>query len=90
MQSAIMLTTTRDDMRDCAMGTLVLAIGMGPIGRLQIGSLTEAYGAPLALGGHTSIAVISIIVVTAALPGFRSRIATKKEKGILAQDQNSE
>ncbi|MAT76223.1 hypothetical protein CMK14_13875 [Candidatus Poribacteria bacterium] len=87
MQSTIMLTSTRDDMRDCAMGTLVLAIGAGPIGRLQIGSLTEAYGAPLALGGHTSIAVVSIIAVTAALPGFRSRLATKKEEGILAQDQ---
>ena len=82
-----MLTSARDDMRDCAMGTLVLAIGAGPIGRLQIGSLTEAYGAPLALGGHASIAVVSIIVVTAALPGFRSRLATKKEEGILAQDQ---
>ena len=78
MQSAIILTAARDDMRDRAMGTLVLAIGAGPLGRLQIGKLTEVYGAPMALGLHTSVAIVAIAVITALLPGFRARLGEKK------------
>jgi len=74
MQSAIMLTAARDDMRDRAMGTLVLAIGTGPLGRLQIGALAEVYGAPLALGLHTSAALAAVALITALLPGFRARL----------------
>ena len=74
MQSSIMLIAARDDMRDRAMGTLVLAIGAGPLGSLQIGKLTEVYGAPIALGLHTSVAIVATALVTALLPGFRARL----------------
>ncbi len=74
MQSSIMLIAARDDMRDRAMGTLVLAIGAGPLGSLQIGKLTEVYGAPFALGLHTSVAMVATALVTALLPGFRARL----------------
>ena len=78
MQSAIILTAARDDMRDRAMGSLILAIGAGPLGRLQIGKLTEVYGAPMALGLHTSVAMITIAMVTALLPGFRTRLGEER------------
>jgi MFS family permease len=74
MQSAIVLLAARDDMRDRAMGTVVLAIGTGPFGRLQIGALAESFGAPLAVGLQSSIAIVAIIAVLIALPGFRARL----------------
>ena len=74
MQSAIVLLAARDDMRDRAMGTLVLAIGAGPFGQLQIGKLAESFGAPLALGCQTSAAVVFIVLITAALPRFRAKL----------------
>lgn len=74
MQSAIVLLAARDDMRDRAMGTVVLAIGTGPFGRLQIGALAESFGAPLALGLQTSVAIVAILGVLIALPGFRARL----------------
>lgn len=74
MQSAIVLLAARDDMRDRAMGTVVLAIGTGPFGRLQIGALAEAFGAPFAVGVQTSVAIVAVIGVLIALPGFRARL----------------
>ena len=73
MQSTIILTSAEDHMRDRAMGALVLAIGAGPIGRLQIGHLAESYDAPFALSLHAIVAVCLILVVAATLPGFRKR-----------------
>ncbi len=78
MQSAIILTAARDDMRDRAMGSLVLAIGTGPLGRLQIGKLTEVYGAPIALGLHTSVAMVATALVAALLPRFRARLGGER------------
>lgn len=78
MQSAIILTVAHDDMRDRAMGTLILAIGTGPLGQLQIGSLTEAFGAPIALGLHSGVAIVAMAFVTALLPEFRARLVDKE------------
>jgi hypothetical protein len=61
-------------MRDRATGTLVLAIGTGPIGRLQIGHLAESLNAPVALSYHAAAAVCLVLVIAAALPGFRKRL----------------
>ncbi|MEW6752462.1 MAG: hypothetical protein AB1505_15970 [Candidatus Latescibacterota bacterium] len=71
MQSAIVLTTARDDMRDRAMGTVAMAIGAGPPGRLQVGVLAQSFGARLAVGLTTAVAAVTVAAVTAALPGFR-------------------
>jgi len=49
MQSSLILTSASDTMRGRAMGTLMLAIGFGPLGALQIGALASVWGAPLAV-----------------------------------------
>ena len=71
MQSTIVLTSSSDDMRDRAMGTLVLAIGGGPLGRLQTGALAAAFGAPTAVGLPCAIAALTVLGVTAAFSGLR-------------------
>ncbi len=73
MQSTIVLTSSSDDMRDRAMGALVLAIGGGPLGRLQMGALAAAFGASTAVSLTGSIAALTILGVTAAFPAIRKR-----------------
>jgi len=75
MQSTIVLLAASDEMRSRAMGSILLAIGGGPPGRLQVGALSEIFGAPLAVGGSAGIAVVVVLVITALLPGYRSRLA---------------
>jgi MFS family permease len=74
MQSAIMLLAASDAMRSRAMGTLVLAIGAGPLGQLQIGGLAELFGAPLAMGLHSMAGAVFIAATIAGLPHFRGKI----------------
>jgi MFS family permease len=64
MQSSLVLTTASDAMRGRAMGTLMLAIGFGPIGALQIGALAAGLGASLAVSVSTGtgIALLAVIV----------------------------
>lgn len=80
MQSSIILLASSDEMRSRAMGTLVLAIGAGPFGQLEIGSLAEAIGAPLALRLHTSLAIILIAVITFLLPDLRNKTYANSER----------
>ena len=49
LQSSLILISASDAMRGRAMGTLILAIGFGPLGAFQIGVLASALGAPLAI-----------------------------------------
>jgi len=79
MQSAIVLITATDDMRDRAMGAVAIAIGAGPPGRLQLGVLAESLGAPLALGITAASAAMCVVAVTAALPGFRARLVEEPD-----------
>ena len=71
MQSSIVLTNSSDEMRSRAMGSIVLGIGAGPPGRLQIGALAEHFGAPFALSSHTLTCAILCLVTTALLRNFR-------------------
>ncbi len=71
MQSAIVLTNASDEMRSRAMGSIVLGIGAGPPGRLQIGALAENFGAPFALGSHTFACAILCTLTTLVLHEFR-------------------
>ena len=80
MQTSIMILSSSDEMRSRAMGTLVLGIGMGPFGRLQIGALAEGFGAALAVGLHGSVAAIAIVVVALLLPEFRVQGMTQGAK----------
>jgi len=78
MQSSIILVTASDDMRDRAMGAVAIAIGSGPPGRLQIGALAEAFGAPIAVALTATAAGLMVIAVTAGLPGFRRTAETSR------------
>jgi MFS family permease len=71
MQSSIILLAASDEMRSRAMGTLVLAIGAGPLGRLQAGALAESLGAPLAVTVQTALAALLVGAVILKLPGLR-------------------
>jgi MFS family permease len=73
MQSSIILLTASDEMRSRAMGTLVLAIGSGPLGTLQIGALAETFGAPPALAVETALSALLIVMIIVLLPGLRRR-----------------
>lgn len=71
MQSSIILLSSSDEMRSRAMGTLVLAIGAGPLGRLQAGALAQSFGAPFAVMLQAILAVMLVGVVIVKLPGLR-------------------
>ncbi len=74
MQSSIILVESTDDMRSRAMGTLVLAIGVGPLGRLQSGSMAEALTVSWAVGSMAVMALIATLGTVGYLKGFiRSR-----------------
>lgn len=73
MQSTIVLTSSIDNMRDRAMGALVLAIGGGPLGSLQMGALAAVFGAPTAVGLTCAISALIVLSVTAAFPTLRKR-----------------
>ena len=47
------------------MGTLALAIGAGPPGRLNVGVLAEAFGTPFAVGIMASLSAIAIAAIAA-------------------------
>ena len=70
MQSSILLVESPDHMRNRVMGTLVCAIGMGPFGRIQAGSLATFWGAPTAVASMAGFAVAANLVAVALLRGF--------------------
>lgn len=71
MQSAIVLMAAPDEMRGRAMGVIVLAIGLDPLGKLQGGALVEWLGAPLGIGLQAIVASVAIVLVIILLPGIR-------------------
>ncbi|MEM7533686.1 MAG: MFS transporter [Chloroflexota bacterium] len=71
MQSGIMMLVVDDAMRSRMMGLIVICIGMDPFGKLIIGALAEWYGAPLALGLTSGIAMVLILWLTAGIPQLR-------------------
>jgi MFS family permease len=80
MQSSIILLSTSDEMRSRAMGTLVLAIGSDPLGKLQTGYLAEHFGAPLTVALQAGAAALAIMIIAITLPGLRQPIAERSEK----------
>ncbi len=71
MQSSIVLVSASDDMRGRSMGALNFAIGVGSLGRIQIGALTLAFGAPLALALTCGASALLVLSIAAGLPRFR-------------------
>ena len=73
MQSSIILMESPDEMRSRAMSTLVVAIGVGPIGRLQSGALAETWGARGAVGIMAVLGALGIAATALCLRGFVGR-----------------
>ena len=73
MQSSIILQTATDAMRARMIGALALAIGGGPLGRLQIGGLATVLGSPFALALSAGAAVLGIAGTLMRLAGFRGK-----------------
>jgi MFS family permease len=71
MQSSILLLAASDIMRSRVLGTLMLAIGADPVGKLQTGLLASWLGAPTAVTLQTGVAALFLIIITLALPGLR-------------------
>ena len=74
MQSSIILLAASDEMRSRAMGILVLAVGAGPLGQLNLGGMAETFGAPLSVRLQALVAAVAIIGVVVSFPGFRQRL----------------
>ncbi|MEZ4682038.1 MAG: MFS transporter [Caldilineaceae bacterium] len=68
MQSSIILLTASDEMRDRAMGTVMIGIGVDPVGKLQTGFLAENYGASMALGLQAALSALLVAGVALVLP----------------------
>ncbi|MBT4611656.1 MAG: hypothetical protein HOC05_16565, partial [Gemmatimonadetes bacterium] len=70
MQSSIILVEASDQMRSRAMGALVLAIGVGPLGRVQAGAMAAAWSAPIAVSWMAASGAIATAAVLLLLRGF--------------------
>ncbi|MBT4098317.1 MAG: hypothetical protein HOE86_11770 [Gemmatimonadetes bacterium] len=57
-------------MRSRAMGALVLAIGVGPLGRVQAGAMAAAWSAPIAVSWMAASGAIATAAVLLLLRGF--------------------
>ena len=76
MQSSIILVESTDNMRSRAMGALVLAIGIGPVGRVQAGAMAAFWSAPVAVGGMAVSGALATLGVVVFLAGFvRHRVS---------------
>lgn len=70
-QSTIILRSASDQLRGRAMGALTVAIGMSPLGVFEMGALTSAVGAPIAIGANAAVCALLIVATTLVLPRFR-------------------
>jgi predicted MFS family arabinose efflux permease len=71
LQSTIILAGSSDQLRGRAMGALTVAIGTAPLGLLEIGAITAAFGAPIAVATNAAACAVLVAWVAARLPGFR-------------------
>ena len=70
MQSSIILVESSDEMRSRAMSGLVVAIGVGPFGRLQSGAMAEVWGPRIAVGVMAVIAAVGTLLAGLFVRGF--------------------
>jgi predicted MFS family arabinose efflux permease len=71
MQSTIVLVSARDEMRARSMGAVNFGIGLGSLGRIELGALATAVGAPLAVALACGTAALLVALITGGLPGYR-------------------
>jgi MFS family permease len=71
LQSTIILGATSEQLRGRAMGALTVAIGTAPVGLLEIGAVTSAVGAPLALAANAGVCALLTLLIALRYPHFR-------------------
>jgi MFS family permease len=86
MQSSIILLAASDEMRSRAMGTLVLAIGSDPLGKLQTGFLAELYGVQITVALQSALAALAILAIAVTLPGLRTSVPERQTQPVAADD----
>lgn len=79
LQQTLMQLAVRDEDRGRAVGYWVAALGFGPVGHLEIGSLGALAGAPLAMAAN-GVAVCLVFVVAALLVGRARRQAVPERE----------
>jgi MFS family permease len=72
LQTTIVLGNATDQLRGRALGALTLAIGCTPIGSLEMGALSVAFGAPVAVGLNAALAAVLVALIALRLPRFRA------------------
>ena len=73
LQSSIVLGSASDKLRSRTMGMLNLSIGVGALGRMQMGAIASSFGAPLAVGLSCIAAILLMLLIITVLPGFRKK-----------------
>ncbi len=68
LSQSLILLSVPGDLRGRAMGSWVLAVGAGPIGRLQIGALASVVSVPFALTFNGVALVLLTIIVVLLFP----------------------
>ena len=71
LQVGMMMLVVEDEMRNRMMGLLVLAIGIGPFGRLMVGFLAELYGAPFTIAMTSSVGLVTMVMIAILIPRLR-------------------
>ena len=71
MQSIIVVSLTRPEMRGRVLGVLAVAIGSGPIGALHVGWLATQIGTDTAV---LSIGVVGFVLTAATVLAFRKNL----------------
>ena len=73
MQSALMIASAPPEMRNRIMGLLTMCIGVGPLGILIVGTLSEILGAPTGILITSSTGIVGMICATILWPEMRKR-----------------
>ena len=71
LSQSLVQTVVPDELRGRAMGSWVLAVGLGPMGSLQIGGLASAFGVSMALLAHGTGLIVLAVGSLAFFPKLR-------------------
>ena len=72
LTQSMIQSSVRNDMRGRAMGTWVIALGMGPVGHLALGNLAAWIGAGMAVAVSGTVLLFIAGVALAMAPKLRS------------------
>jgi len=86
MQFPLVLKGAPETMRGRALGVLMVAIGMAPVGILITGAASEAWGAPVAIGINCVIGLVLLSGILAMLKVFRQAETFPSEQVKVAPD----